>query len=733
MAAAAVIEAKRDGLLSLFDEVGAPADRQQVLRAFDFAEKAHSGQKRLSGEPYIIHSIEVASGIARLLEQRADTVILSVALLHDVVEDTGVRMAQLEKEFGKEVAQLVDGVTKISHLSFTSPEADQAENFRKLILAMATDLRVILVKLCDRLHNMRTLQHLRPERQKQIARETRDIYAPLAHRLGIGAIKWELEDLALKFLDPVAYREIAQKVASKRETREAQIEEFKEIIGKEISRFGIKAEVTGRPKHFYSIYNKSKRTGIAFDELHDLLGVRIITQDKNDCYRVLGVIHGLFTPVADRFDDYIATPKSNMYQSLHTTVYGPQHRMVEVQIRTREMDHIASYGVAAHYSYKEGGEVDDEIAAKLGGIVQTATEGIESVSDPSEVMDVLRRSFYQDEVFVFTPKGDLLKLPRGSTPIDFAYAVHTELGHHIVGGKVNGRLVPLRYQLRNGESVRVITSPSAQPSEDWLAIVQSPKARSKIRQALRARVREDSIALGRELLEKLLRKERRKIPRDRELEDIAQGLGYASTENMLAALGTGDISPQQVMRKLYPEPVPGRLREGLEKIRTLPPFRPGRGIRFESMENLLFRIAQCCSPIPGERVVGVITRGRGISVHREDCPNAFEERVGADRRVRIEWDVEGAPSFLARLVVHGIERQSLLADIANAVSSTKTNIRRADIGAVGSDARGVFIVEVQNVKHLRRVISAIQKVRGVQEVVREPMPTDGGMGTGWVE
>ncbi len=716
---------KRDEFLAALAEQGAAVDMDVVRKACTFVIDAHHGQTRRSGQPFVIHVFEVALGVIELMEQRTDTVAVCVALLHDTIEDTGVTVRDLEKEFGPEVASLVNGVTKLSGLSFTNPEAQQAENFRKLILAMSADLRVILVKLCDRLHNMRTLQYMSPEKQRVIARETREIYAPLAHRLGIGKIKWELEDLALKYLDPIAYKEIASKVDAKRAVREELIAEFRGVIEAELGKASIEADVYGRPKHFYSIYNKSKRTGIPYDELHDLLGVRIITTETADCYRILGIIHGLFTPVGDRFDDYIATPKSNLYQSLHTTVYGPQHRMVEVQIRTWRMHHVAEFGVAAHYSYKEGGDADPGITEQLAGIVKAASEAIEETSDPEEVMDSLRTSFYQDEVFVFTPKGDLMKLPAGSTPIDFAYAVHTDLGDHVVGAKVNGRFVPLRYELRNGETVAVITSKASQPSRDWLNVVKSPKARTKIRQAVRARLRDESIELGRELIDKHLRKERKKLPRDRELDDVAQALGYPSRENLLAALGTGDVSAQQVANKLYPpEEKTGRFKEGLQKIRDSRPFRPGHGIRFESMDNLMFRVARCCSPIPGEPVVGVITRGRGISVHRADCPNAFEERVGPDRRVEIEWDVDGFPSFLARLVIYGSERQSLLADLANAISSTKTNIRRADIESYGSDARGVFLVEVQNVKHLQRVMRAVKKVRGVTEVVRELMPTD---------
>lgn len=700
-------------------------DMAHVRRAFEFAQQAHEGQKRRSGAPFLTHTLSVAIAVAKLLEQRTDASIIAVALLHDVIEDTGETLGSVEKAFGKEITTLVDGVTKISTLSFETPEAHQAENYRKLILAMATDLRVILVKLCDRLHNMRTLQYMSPEKQKLISLETREIYAPLAHRLGIAKLKWELEDLALKYLDAPAYKEIATEVAAKRAERERIVEQFRLRIADELKRLGIKAEVSARPKHFYSIYNKSRRTGIPFGELHDLLGSRVITRQINDCYRVLGIIHGLYTPVADRFDDYIATPKSNMYQSLHTTVYGPEHHMVEVQIRTWKMHQIAEFGVAAHYTYKEGGRIDREIAEKLSGIVQDASEGMEVTQDPKEVVEFLRTSFYQDEVFVFTPKGDLIQLPRGSTPVDFAYAVHTDLGNSIVGAKVNGRFLPLRHELKNGETVQVITSSTSHPSDDWLTFVKSPKAKTKIRQAIRARLKDDAIDLARELLEKSFKKEGKKVPRDKALENAAQALGFPSTQNLLAAVGAGDLSPQQVYKKVHPPAErANRFKDGLQKIRSSTPFRPGRGIKFGTLDNLMFRVARCCSPIPGERVVGVITRGRGISVHKHDCPNAFEERVGKDRRVEIEWDVEGYPSFLTRLVVYGMERQSLLADLANAISTTKTNIKRADIESFGSDARGVFLVEVQNVQHLQRVIRAVKKVRGVMEVVREQLPQD---------
>lgn len=720
----AAVVREKEKLMRALRRLGIDFDFELVERAFAFAETAHRGQRRRSGAPFLTHTLRVAREVVKLLGTRTEATIVCVALLHDVIEDTGVSREALTKQFNPEIATLVDGVTKISHLSFTSPEAHQAENFRKLILAMATDLRVVLVKLCDRLHNMRTLNYMSPQKQQQIARETRDVYAPLAHRLGIGRIKWELEDLSLKYLDPDAYKDISEKVAGKREEREALIEAFRNRIVEELETSGVKADVYGRPKHFYSIYNKSKRTGIPVEELHDLLGVRIIAETTGDCYRILGLIHGLFPPVADRFDDYIATPKSNLYQSLHTTVYGPKHNMVEVQIRTKDMHRIAEYGVAAHYSYKEGGKFDSEIAEKLGGFVREAREGIETTTDPKEVMDFLRMSFYQDEVFVFTPKGDLLKLPKGSTIVDFAYAVHTDLGNHVVGAKVNAKFVPLRYQLRNGDTVQVITSASAHPSEDWLGFVESTKARSKVRQTIRARVREDAIALGRELLDKKFKKTRKRVPKDRDLEDIAQALGYPTPENLFAALGSGDVSPAQVFNKVHPPETPSRFAKGLERIRGAP-FRPGGGgIRFDSMDNLLFRLARCCNPIPGEAVVGVITRGRGISVHKIDCPNAFEERVGPDRRVDVQWNVEGPRAFLARLVIYGTERQSLLADLANAISSTKTNIRRADMESFGSDARGVFIVEVQNLKHLQKVIAACRRVRGVIDVVREHLPSD---------
>jgi len=709
----------RDRMEREIAESGAPLDRELVLRAFDFSDEAHRGQHRKSGDPFMLHPVEVALEMIDLLGSRADSVVLSAALLHDVLEDTHVTIKEIESEFGAEVAALVDGVTKISGLQFESPVAEQAENFRKMLLSMARDVRVILIKLGDRLHNMRTLEHLNPEQRERIARETRDVYAPLAHRLGIGRLKWELEDLALKWLDPQAYRMLAEKISTTRAEREGFIEEMKQPILDRLRESGIRVEVSGRAKHFYSIYRKMQLRGVRFEEMYDLFGVRVVTRTKAECYQALGVIHDLFVPVQDRFKDYIALPKTNLYQSLHTTVIGPNRRMIEIQIRTRDMHMIAELGIAAHYSYKEGGRPDPELQDKLGGLFSQATEWQSEASDAHEFMDFLHLSLYQDEVFVFTPRRDLKQLPKGATPVDFAYMIHSKVGDRLVGARVNGRIVPLRYELKNGDTVEVITSANARPTRDWLEIAQTSRARAKIRHYLRAQEQADSTELGRDMLEREFKRQRHKPPNDKELEEVAQGLGFDEVDLLLAAVGSGDVSATHVLHKLHPPKPPSRptAASTVEKIKQRLSFR-SEGLRIQDVDNLMIRIAQCCSPVPGERVIGIITRGRGISVHRVDCPNTFDAAIEPERRVQVQWDVETGRTFLVKLVIHGRERAGLLADIAQAITETETNIRRADVDTDAGTARGVFVVAVRNLAHLRRVIGAIRRVRGVTRIER---------------
>jgi GTP diphosphokinase / guanosine-3',5'-bis(diphosphate) 3'-diphosphatase len=708
-------------LLQTLERSKTHASLKRLTEAFEFASAAHGSQLRLTGEPYLTHCVAVAVILAELLGPRADETILISALLHDVVEDTDVDLARVEAAFGPEVAVLVDGVTKISGLHFDRPEWEQAENFRKMLLSMAKDLRVILIKLADRLHNMRTLHSLDLVKATRIARETREIYAPLAHRLGIGRFRWELEDLCLKYLDPEAFDDLRRKVQMKREERERVIEEVMRPLVERLIELGVRAEVTGRPKHLDSIYRKMEAQNRKFEEIFDLLGVRVITPDKADCYRVLGLIHDLFTPVHDRFKDYIATPKSNMYQSLHTTVVVPGGTMVEFQIRTSDMHQTAELGVAAHYRYKEGGGgPDTELLAKLQPVLRNV-EWQSTSSEPDEFMEFFKTSLYQDEVFVFTPRGDLRRLPRGATPLDFAYLVHTEVGHRCVGAKVNGRIVPLRYELRSGDTVQIVTSSLGKPNRDWLKLVKSPAARSKIRHWLKSSEHADSVTLGKEMLDRELRRRRLTPPQTPTAVELAQTLGYADVDQLMGALGRGSVSVTQVIQRWFPQgvgPVQRIKEASLDTIRAIT-RRPGRGVRIQGVDNLMINYAKCCQPVPGDTVVGIVTRGRGVTVHRTDCPNTFDDRVAPERRLLVDWDAAPEDSFVVKLSIYGVDRKSLLADIAKAISTTNTNIRTAGIKARDRNARGAFVVEVRDLNHLRIVMRAVERVEGVDTVQRE--------------
>ena len=704
-------------LLGLLDERGLPLDRAVVSRAFNYSNAAHAGQFRKSGEPFMHHPVEVAKILINLLDRRVDATLVAAALLHDVVEDTGISIEEIAAEFGDEVAHLVDGVTKITGLHFDSTESEQAENFRKMLFSMARDIRVILIKLADRLHNMRTLDFLAPDRARAIARETQEIYAPLAHRLGIGRIKWELEDLSFKHMNGEAYREVAERVAMKRGEREQLVREVQEPITQALEEQGIRAEITGRPKHLYSIYRKT--TDRTFAQIFDLLGVRVITHTKADCYAVLGVVHDLFTPVHERFKDYIATPKTNMYQSLHTTVVGPQHKMVEIQIRTADMHRIAELGIAAHYKDKEGGGQDEELDAKLGALFGDGTAWDSDARDAGEFMEILKTSLYQDEVFVFTPKGELKKLPKGSTPLDFAYLIHTDVGHRTVGAKVNGKIVSLRYTLRTGDQVQVITSPGAHPTDEWISIIRSNRARQKVRRWLQEQRAADSVALGRDFLEREARKYQKRLPAEKDLIDVAQSFGFTDVERLLKNIGEGHVSAQNALGRLFPGMLEKKKEAGpLQRIRDLA-VGTGKGLAIQGIDNLMVFFARCCQPVPGDQVVGVVTRGRGLSVHRLDCPNAFEERVGRERRMELTWDVEEEKAFIVKLVIHGSDRQMLLGDIANAISATGTNIKNAGMKSLENAAQGIFLVEVKNLHHLQKVIKAVKKVPGVLSVDRQ--------------
>jgi len=724
----ATIHSLKSELLEDLRRRSPKVDLAQAAEAFEYSRAAHGDQLRKSGVPYLSHPVATVHILVDLLESHLDNAIACAALLHDTVEDTSVTLADVRTHYGDEVAQLVDGVTKISGFTFDSARSEQAENFRKMLLSMARDLRVIFIKLADRLHNMRTLEYLPPEKAQRIARETRDIYAPLAHRLGIARIKRELEDLALKTLDPPAYRELSEHVALRQEHREATLKRLEEPLLDRLAASDLKADVSSRPKHFYSIYLKMKSSGRSFDQIFDLMGLRIVTNSKGDCYQALGVVHDLWVPVQDRFKDYIATPKSNLYQSLHTTVVVPGGEMVEIQIRTREMHRTAESGVAAHYVYK-GGTLDLDLDAKMGGFVGQTADWQATASD-EEYMEFLQTALYQDEVFVYTPRRELKRLPKGSTPLDFAFLVHSEVGFHCVGARVNGALVPLRHALSNGDTVEVITSPSARPHTDWLKIVRTPSARSKIRHWLRGQYREDAITLGKEMLERELKKLRlaERID-DRALTDAAQSAGLPDVESLHAKLGQGTLSLTSFMRRLVPEadkegPLERFKNASADVLRNLT-RQKGHGVRLHGLDNVLLHFARCCQPVPGDRVVGIVTQGRGVSVHQADCPNTFPDRAPPERRVEVEWNTRPDEVFPVRLIVYGSDRQGMLADITKAIAALKVNIRSAGMASEDRTARGVFLVEVTNLRKLQETLTAIQRVKGVSRVERQ-MQSGGG-------
>lgn len=693
-------------------------DVDAVRAAYELAVEAHAGQSRASGESYVTHTVEVATILAHL---KLDTASLIAGLVHDVVEDTAISLQDLRERFGPEVATIVDGVTKIGKVEFRSSTEAQVENYRKLLLSMSADARVILVKLADRLHNMRTLEHLLPEKRKRIARETMEIYAPLAHRLGMAEIKWELEDLAFKFVEPEAYEELSRKIQERRKERERHVAEMRRPLEEALKEAGIPAEVTGRPKHLWSIHRKMQNRGLPLEEIYDLMAMRVITDTIQNCYAALGVIHSRWHPIQERFHDYIATPKSNMYRSIHTTVFGPGGRRYEIQIRTEEMHRTAELGIAAHWKYKERGKRagGDDVDEALTWFRQVL-EWQQDAGDPEEFMEFLRMDLFQGEIFVFTPKGEVKQLPVGATPIDFAFAVHTEVGMHCAGAKVNGRIAPLSRQLRNGDTVEIITNPRQWPSRDWLAFVKTTRARQRIRQWVKREEFEASVRLGRDILDREIRKLRLARPGERDMEGAARSLGHPDFEHVCAALAQGELSPRTVVKALNPEldeAVAERGPTPLERIAARVRRTP-KGVRIQGLDNVMVRYSQCCQPVPGDEVVGYITVGRGISIHRTDCPNVLKLAEEPDRRVDIEWTAEQGDRFFVRLITRGTDRQGLLSDIARAIADTGTNIQNADIRTSEEGMTGEFVVEVRDLDHLQRVIASIRRIRGVAEVKR---------------
>ncbi len=691
-------------------------DLDLLALAFQYSREQHEGQKRASGEDYITHCVEVAKILSEI---HIDSVSIAASLLHDVVEDTGTSLDEIRREFGNEIATIVDGLTKISRVEFGSMAERQVETYRKLLLSMARDARVIIVKLADRLHNMRTLEHMPAGARERIALETREIYAPLAHRLGMARLKWELEDLAFKFLEPDGYRKLKEKVKATRREREELIAQLETPLIAELEVAGIACQVTGRPKHLWSIYKKMIKRDKPFEEIYDILAVRILVETVRDCYHALGVVHNKWTPLTERFHDFIATPKSNMYQSLHTTIFGPGGRLYEIQIRTHDMHRTSEYGIAAHWRYKEGIEEHDEVDDKLAWFRQVL-EWQQETREPEEFMEFLKIDLFQDEIFVFTPAGDVKQLPKGAGPIDFAFAVHTEIGLRCSGAKVNGRIAPLSRPLRNGDTVEILTSETQSPSRDWLGFVRTGKARHKIRQWIKDEEHEGAVRLGKEILGREWKRHRRK-PDEAELAEAAAALGLATADALFAAVSRGDVSLTKVTRALFPESAPeapDRSPSPLHKL-VHKVWQGPKGIRIHGLENLMIRYSQCCQPVPGDKVIGYITRGRGISIHRQDCPNVLHLSDAPERRVDIEWDADSAQRFLVRILLEGSDRHGLFADIARAVSDTGTNIQSADIHAVEGGMQGQFVVEVEHLSHLRKVMKAVRRVKGVMSVERK--------------
>jgi GTP pyrophosphokinase len=694
-------------------------DVDLLTRAYRFSERAHSGQKRSSGDAYVSHCVEVAKILAEL---HLDSVTVASGLIHDVIEDTGVGVDEIEREFGTEIASIVDGVTKIGNITFRSTQERQVENYRKLLLSVAKDARVILIKLADRLHNMRTLDYLPEEKRRRIAQETMDLYAPLAHRFGMAKLRWELEDLSFKHLEPDGYRSLAKLIAAKRAEREALIAQMRDPIERVLREAGLAhAEVTGRPKHLWSIFKKMRQRERPYEEIYDLMAIRVLVNSVPECYHALGLIHEGWTPLQERIKDYIAQPKSNGYQSLHTTIFGPGKQLFEIQIRTREMHRTAEYGIAAHWLYKETAHTRDELDEKLGWFREILAMQLDAKT-PDEFLEFLKLDLYQDEIFVFTPTGDVIQLPKGATPIDFAFAVHTEVGLRCQGAKVNGKIAPLSRQLRNSDQVEILTSSSAKPSRDWLAHVRTGRARHKIRQWIRNEEQATSAKLGRDILEREVKRRRVEKPNDDQLLTVAKQLGLTDARHLIASIGQGDVHVSQLFKLLYPgaEETPEQPAKAASAFERLVDRMRGttRGVRIQGVDGLMIRYSQCCQPVPGDPVVGYVTRGRGVSIHRSDCPNLLLLSAEPERRLEIDWQELEGELFVVRLGIEATDRRGLYADLAAAVTETGTNIKSIEMRSGDGGVFGSVLVEVENLSHLQKIVKAIRRVKGVTDVAR---------------
>jgi GTP pyrophosphokinase len=712
-------------------------DRARVQDAFVFACEHHAAQRRKSGEDFIVHPV----GVARICAgMRLDTETLCAALLHDTVEDTSASIVEVSERFGEEIAAIVDGVTKLTGITFQSHDEAQAENYRKMMVAMSTDVRVILIKLADRLHNMRTIDAMPKQKQMEKARETIEIYAPLAHRLGIHAIKWELEDLAFATLHPRKYQEIKGLVAQQREDREGYVNQAGEYLARELAELGIQAQIAGRAKHFYSIYSKMTKKGREFNEIYDLTAMRVIVDSVKDCYGTVGVIHSLWKPLPGRFKDFIAMPKFNMYQSLHTTVIGPEGRPLEIQIRTQEMHEMAEFGVAAHWVYKVGkngapGE-DGGDDAKLKWL-RSMLDWQQELSDPREFMETLRTDLFEDEVYVFTPKGQVKSLAAGATPLDFAYEVHTEIGHRCVGARVNGKIVPLHYELRSGDIVEIMTAKRERgPSRDWLATVKTTRARNKIKAWFKAESRQDTEHTGRDLLQEHLRKAglpAQKITGSALLADVIREVGYRKADDFYIALGAAKVSPKLVVGKVMQRLKQGEAADGegpaadllhVGRSRRRPTKSSGQyGIKVEGVEDVMLRLAKCCRPVPGDEIVGYISLGRGITIHREDCPNVALLRKDPERFTTVAWDGDQSTAFVVEIQIDAWDRHRLLEDLSRVFSESGANILEARCMSAPPMVKNRFVVEVADTHTLK---GAITRMRNIDSVFDAYRVTPGG-------
>ncbi|MEA1923255.1 MAG: bifunctional (p)ppGpp synthetase/guanosine-3',5'-bis(diphosphate) 3'-pyrophosphohydrolase [Pseudomonadota bacterium] len=693
------------------------ANFDTIRKAYAYSAYAHRNQVRLSGEPYMVHPIEVANILA---EMKMDVASIAAGLLHDTLEDDPMTSIEdLSLRFGDEITSLVEGLTKISKIKFKSSREHQAENYRKMILAMVKDIRVLVIKLADRIHNMRTLDFQKPARQEAIAQETLDIYAPLANRLGISWIKQELEDNSLRYLQPAIYRELEEKVARKELESREFIDKIIKLVQRNLDHYEIAGQVTGRLKHLYSIYRKMMRRNISFEQIYDIIAFRIMVADKAECYNVLGIIHALWRPVPSRFKDFISIPKANMYQSLHTSVIGPDGRHIEFQIRTLEMHQIAEMGIAAHWHYKEGYQLDDHDRKQMDWLRQMI-EWQQDVDSPGEFLDSVKIDLFSEAVYVFTPAGEVKELPNGSTPIDLAYSIHSNIGDHCSGAKVNGKLVSLRYQLKNGEMVEIVTSKRQHPSKDWLAFVKTGKARSKIRQWVKKEEERRSIELGREFCEKAFARSKlsfNKALKSGKLQAAAVEFSLNHAEALLAAIGRGKLSAQQVINRVYPE-LRDQHKKKEKKVEAKTARKPARdGISIKDIDDVLVRFAKCCNPLPGDDVVGFVTRGRGLTIHRRNCRHV--KQGDSERFMDVEWNLERSTPHSVKIRIMSEDVKGMLVALGTAISSQEANIASGSLStSIDHKAICLFEIQVKNLEHLKRVKQALRAVKGVYQVSR---------------